>query len=167
MSESTTGQWVLDPASSHAEFSCKTFWGLSTVHGTFGAVAGSGTVGEDGTITGEIVIDAAGLSTKNKQRDAHLRSARFFNVEKYPSVTVAVTAATLTGADLACTGTISAAGGTVPLILTAHVDSADATAVELHGEVTLDRTTLGINGNVIGMISKIATSTVAAKFIRA
>jgi len=167
MSESTAGNWVIDPAGSHAEFSCKSMWGLVTVHGTFGAVTGGGIVAADGAISGEVVIDAAGLDSKNKQRDGHLRSAAFFNVTKYPSVTVAVTSATLGGADLACAGTISAGGGTAPLTFTAHIDSSDATAVELHGEVTVDRTLLGINGNPIGMIGKIATGTVTAKFIRA
>jgi polyisoprenoid-binding protein YceI len=167
MSESTTGQWVLDPASSHAEFSCKSVWGLVTVHGTFGPVSGSGIVSDDGTISGELVIDAAGLNTKNKQRDSHLRSAHFFNVEKYPSVLITVTSATLTGSDLAGTGTISAAGGSAPLTFTAHVDSSDATAAELHGAVTMDRSVLGIKGNTIGMISNIATGTVTAKFVRA
>jgi polyisoprenoid-binding protein YceI len=167
MSEATVGTWVIDPANSHAEFSCKSMWGLMTVHGKFGAVAGSGTVGEDGTISGEVVIDAAGLNSKNPQRDGHLRSAHFFNVEKYPSVTVTVTAAAPSGADLACQGTISAGGGTAPVTFTAHVDSSDAASVELHGEVTMDRTLLGINGNTIGMVGKIATGTVTAKFVRA
>jgi polyisoprenoid-binding protein YceI len=166
MSESNAGNWVIDPANSHAEFSCKSMWGLETVHGTFGAVTGGGIVSEDGAFSGELVIDVAALNSKNKQRDKHLRSAHFFNVEKYPSLTVIVTTATLSGADLACEGTISAAGGTVPLTFTAHLDSSDVTAAELHGEVTMDRTLLGIKGNPIGMISKIATGTVTAKFVR-
>jgi polyisoprenoid-binding protein YceI len=167
MSEATVGTWVIDRASSHAEFSCKSMWGLITVHGKFGAVTGSGTVGDDGVISGEVVIDAAGLNSKNSQRDGHLRSAHFFNVEKYPSVTVTVTAATLSGADLACQGSISAAGGTAPVTFTAHVDSSDAASVELHGDVTMDRTLLGINGNPMGMVGKIATGTLTAKFVRA
>jgi polyisoprenoid-binding protein YceI len=167
MSEASVGNWVIDPASSHAEFTCKSMWGLMTVHGTFGAVTGSGTVGTDGTITGAVAIDTAGLNSKNAQRDGHLRSAHFFNVEKYPSLTVTVASATLAGPDLACQGTISAAGGTAPVTFTAHVDSSDATAVELHGEVTMDRTLLGINGNTIGMVGKIATGTLTAKFVRA
>jgi polyisoprenoid-binding protein YceI len=166
MSESTAGNWVIDPARSHAEFSGKSMWGLETVRGTFGAVTGGGTVGDDGTISGELVIDAAALNSKNARRDKHLRSAHFFNVDKYPSVTITVTSATLSGSDLACAGTISAAGGSTPLTFTAHVDSSDAAAAELHGEVTMDRTLLGIKGNTIGMVSKIATGTVTAKFVR-
>jgi polyisoprenoid-binding protein YceI len=166
MSDSTTGDWALDPSASHADFSCKTFWGLMTVRGTFGGVTGNGTVAEDGTITGELSIDAASLNTKNKQRDKHLRSADFFNVDKHPSVVVTVTSAQRDGSELACQGTVEAAGSTQPATFTAHVDSADADAAVLRGEITLDRRQLGMSWNQLGMVGNAATGTLTARFAR-
>jgi polyisoprenoid-binding protein YceI len=42
------------------------------VRGRFERVEGEGTVSPDGTATGQIVIDATSLNTRNKQRDKHL-----------------------------------------------------------------------------------------------
>ena len=93
MSESTVGAWVVDPAGSTAAFESKTFWGLVTVRGTFGGVTGSGAVADDGTFSGELVIDTTKLDTKNKKRDVHLRSADFFDAEKHPTMVVRIASA--------------------------------------------------------------------------
>lgn len=168
VSESTAGEWVLDPAGSTVEFSGKTFWGLVPVRGKFEAVTGSGTVGEDGAVNGSLVIDASSLNTKNKQRDTHLRSADFFNVEKYPSVTVTVTSATLNGTALACTGTMAAAGKTVPVTFTAHVDSAGADAVVLSAALPMARSAFGMTWQMMipGMVSDAAQGKITARFVR-
>jgi polyisoprenoid-binding protein YceI len=167
MSESTSGAWVLDPAGSSVEFSSKSFWGLMPVRGRFGTVSGAGTVGEDGTVRGQIVIDAASLDTKNKQRDKHLRSADFFNVEKYPTITVIVNSAVLNGSDLAVTGTMEAAGKTVPMSFTAQVESADANAVVLRATLPMARSAFGMTWQQIpGMVKDAAQGTVTARFVR-
>lgn len=166
MSNSNAGEWVLDPAGSTAGFSSKTFWGLATVRGTFGTVSGSGSVGEEGEISGELVIDAASLNSKNKQRDNHLRSKDFFDVEKNPKITVTVTSATLDGSALACTGTLTAAGTTVPVTFTAQVVSADADAVVLTADLPMARSKFGMTWNRAGMVADAATGTVKARFIR-
>lgn len=167
MSESTAGAWVLDPAGSRATFANKTFWGLSTVHGTFGALRGNGTAAEDGTFSGELTIDAAALNTKNKQRDTHLRSGDFFNTEKYPSVVVTVSSARQSGSGFEGTGTIAAAGKTQPIAFTGHVDSVSPEAVVLTAEATVDHRELGMTWNRMGMIAGTAKGTITAKFVRA
>jgi polyisoprenoid-binding protein YceI len=167
MSEATAGEWVLDAAGSTVGFSGKAFWGLSPVRGTFEKVSGAGTVGEDGSVSGQLVIDAASLNTKNNKRDTHLRSADFFNVEKTPAITVAVTSATLNGSELACTGTLTAAGVTVPVTFTAHVDSADADAVVLTAALPMSRGKFGMRWQPIpGMVKDAAEGTVRARFVR-
>jgi polyisoprenoid-binding protein YceI len=170
MSESTAGAWVLDPASSSAEFSGKSFWGAMTIRGKFGPVSGSGTVGEDGTIGGQIVIDVTGLNTKNKQRDKHLRSADFFNVEVHPNITVTVNSAKLDGSTLACTGTMSAAGADdVPVTFTARVESAGADAVVLSAALPMSRSKFGMTWQqplMPGMVKDEAEGTVTARFVR-
>jgi len=167
MSESTAGAWVLDPAGSSVEFVGKAFWGMVPVRGTFGTVSGQGTVGEDGSVSGQLVIDAASLDTKNKKRDTHLRSADFFNVEKYPSVTVTVDSAVLDGSSLKCTGTMEAAGKSVPISFTATVESTGADAVALKAVLPMARSTFGMTWQQLpGMVKDAAAGTVTARFVR-
>lgn len=167
MSESTAGAWVLDPAGSSVEFSSKSFWGLMPVRGKFGTVSGAGTVGEDGAVSGQLVIDAASLDTKNRQRDKHLRSADFFNVEQYPAITVTVNSAVLDGSAVAITGTMEAAGKSVPVSFTAHVESADANAVVLRATLPMARSAFGMTWQQLpGMVKDAAQGTVTARFVR-
>ena len=99
------GSWVLDPAQSRAEFRVKHFWGVITVRGTLERMTGEATVSPDGTVTGRISFDASSLSTKNKQRDKHLRSADFFHADKHPQAVLTVTSARAAGPDeLECQG---------------------------------------------------------------
>ena len=85
------GSWVLDPVASRVEFHVKHFWGAITVHGSFDQIAGEGSVGADGSVTGRMSMEAGSLVTKNERRDKHLRSADFFDAEHYPDVVVTVT----------------------------------------------------------------------------
>jgi polyisoprenoid-binding protein YceI len=151
------GRWVLDPAGSRAEFGVKHFWGAVTVHGWFSQITGEGDVGPDGTVTGHLSIDAASLGTRDKKRDAHLRSADFFDVEHHPHVVVTVTRATPAGpAALACQGSLEAAGHIQPVAFTAHLDDASAEQVLLRAELMVDRTRFAMTWSPLGMTSGIA-----------
>lgn len=161
------GHWVLDPAGSSVQFHVKHFWGAITVHGSFGDFTGEGTVDADGTVTGRLDIDATSLSTKNKQRDPHLRSADFFDVEHHPRVVVTVTAARPAGtAALACRGTLEAAGQVEPIEFTAHVDEASADAVVMHAELVIDRTKFDMTWSPLRVAADLARGTVVARFVR-
>ena len=80
--------WKIDASHSSAQFSV-THLMISTVRGDFGSM--SGTVEFDGKSVGSIKVDAtidtASISTNNDKRDAHLKSADFFDVAKYPTLT--------------------------------------------------------------------------------
>jgi polyisoprenoid-binding protein YceI len=164
--DATVGAWVVDPADSRATFANKTFWGLVTVRGTFGAVSGSGTVAGDDTVAGELVIDAANLDTKNKQRDKHLRSADFFDTDKHPNVVVRVESATRDGDSFTGTGTVEAAGTSQPVTFSGHIDSADGEAVVLTASASVDRHAHGMTWNQLGMLTGLSTGTVTARFVR-
>src|SRR5260370_25060812 len=113
------GQWSLVHAESSAEFGNRHFWNTITVRGRFGQISGEGTVAPGGAVTGQLVIGAASLSTGNKQRDKHLRSADFFDVAEHPRVVLSVRRATLSGAGtLNAQGTFEAAGVPGPVALT-------------------------------------------------
>ena len=85
------GSWQIDPAHSGVEFAV-THLMISKVRGRFSDI--TGTVVSDGTPEGsriEVQVGAASIDTREASRDTHLRSADFFDVEKYPLITFAST----------------------------------------------------------------------------
>ena len=162
------GSWVLDPRASRVEFRVKHFWGAVTVRGWFERFEGEGAVGPDGKVAGQLAIDAASLNTKNKQRDRHLRSGDFFDVQNHPRVVLTVSRVELThGAQLAAEGELEAAGVREPLSFTAEVVDASADAVTLQAEVTVDRSRFGMTWSPLRIASMQATGSVTARFTRA
>jgi polyisoprenoid-binding protein YceI len=161
------GRWQLDPAESRADFFVKHFWGAVTVHGWFERVYGEGTVTPDGDVAGRLTIDAASVQTKNGQRDRHLRSGDFFDVERHPQVVVEVTEARPSpDGTVAVRGALEAAGQRRLIQLPVRVDVAPD-AVTLHGEVTVDRTQFGMTWSPLGMASKQARLSATLRFVRA
>jgi polyisoprenoid-binding protein YceI len=80
--------WKLDPAHSHAEFKVKHMM-ISNVKGSFSGL--SGTLTEHATdktlSTIEASIDVNSIVTGEAQRDAHLKSADFFDAAQFPTMT--------------------------------------------------------------------------------
>ena len=163
-----TGRWVLDPRASRVEFRVRHFWKAVTVRGWFERLEGEGAVGPDGKVAGQLVIDAASLNTKNNQRDRHLRSGDFFDVQNHPRVVVTVSRAELThGAQLAAEGELEAAGVREPLSFTAEVVDASPDAVTLQAELAVDRSLFGMTWRPLRIASVQATGSVTARFTRA
>jgi polyisoprenoid-binding protein YceI len=94
-----TSTWNIDPTHSHAEFKVKHLM-ISNVKGSFPKVSGVLTLHEtDLTHSSvEASIDVASIETRDAQRDGHLKSADFFDVEKYPTMTFKSTKVTATSA---------------------------------------------------------------------
>ena len=84
----TLTAWTIDAAHSQVGFAVKHLM-ISTVRGRFGAV--SGTVefpeGDYKAARADVTIDAASIDTREERRDTHLRSADFFDVENFPTLT--------------------------------------------------------------------------------
>jgi polyisoprenoid-binding protein YceI len=80
--------WELDPAHTLIEFSAKHMM-ITTVKGRFNLFNGRIDLEEDNPAASvvDVTIDAASLDTGQAQRDAHLRSADFLDVEHYPTIT--------------------------------------------------------------------------------
>jgi len=80
--------WQIDASHANVEFAVRHLM-ISTVKGRFSDVRGSITMaGADlKTAAADIIIDVKSIDTREPQRDAHLRSADFFDVEKYPTIT--------------------------------------------------------------------------------
>jgi polyisoprenoid-binding protein YceI len=127
-----TGTWALDPRRTTVQFQTKHMWVLN-VSGTLRATEGSGAVDGDGQVTGRLVVDAGSIDTKNKVRDAHLRGADFFAVEKHPVMVFDVT-----GARLGAHGH-STVGGVLSIRGVPHpVDFNVALRMECDGALTVD-----------------------------
>jgi polyisoprenoid-binding protein YceI len=80
--------WRIDPAHSHVEFAVRHLM-ISTVKGAFGDVRGTVWVDESDarTVLVDITIQVASIDTRQEQRDAHLRSADFFDAARFPTIT--------------------------------------------------------------------------------
>jgi polyisoprenoid-binding protein YceI len=79
----TAGTWAIDPVHSSINFSVRHLM-VSKVRGKFDNFSGAIVVAEDGTtsVNAEIAVDS--VNTGNDQRDAHIKSPDFFDVETYP-----------------------------------------------------------------------------------
>ena len=95
----TTTTWNLDPVHSVAEFKVKHMM-ISNVKGSFPKVSGVLTFDETDLSKSnvEASIDVSSIHTRDEQRDGHLKSPDFFDVEKYPTMTFKSTKVTATGA---------------------------------------------------------------------
>jgi len=82
-----TAVWNVDPTHAQAEFGVRHLM-ISTVKGHFGDIAGTVTVEDSDPTTAQIdvTIGVASIDTRVEQRDAHLRSADFFDVEQFPTI---------------------------------------------------------------------------------
>ena len=91
--------WNIDPAHSVAEFKVKHMM-ISNVKGHFPKVTGVLTQDESDPTKSSVVatIDVSSIQTRDEQRDGHLKSADFFDVEKYPTMTFKSTGVKVTGA---------------------------------------------------------------------
>ena len=80
-------RWNIDPSHSTAEFTVRHLM-ITNVRGRFGKL--SGTVDFDPEKPDQadvsVSIDATSIDTREEKRDAHLRSADFFDVEKFPTL---------------------------------------------------------------------------------
>jgi polyisoprenoid-binding protein YceI len=91
--------WNIDPTHSHAEFKVRHLM-ISNVRGSFPKVAGVLSLDEANLENSsvEATIEVASIETRDAQRDAHLKSADFFDVEKFPTMKFKSTKVAVTGA---------------------------------------------------------------------
>ncbi len=109
--------WKIDPTHSHVSFAIRVM-GVSTTKGRFHALRGQLHIDEQNPISSwvEAEVDAASIDTHNKLRDAHLRSAAFFDVKKYPRIVFqSSNVEHVSGQDYKVTGNLTLHGVTKPV----------------------------------------------------
>ncbi|AII07191.1 YceI family protein [Rhodococcus opacus] len=110
------GTWAIDTVHSTVGFSVRHLM-VSKVRGTFNDFTGAITVAEDGTAAVTAEIQVASIDTKNTDRDAHIKSADFFDAEQYPTATFTSTAVRAKGDDYVVEGEFTLHGVTRPVEL--------------------------------------------------
>jgi polyisoprenoid-binding protein YceI len=110
--------WTIDTSHSTAEFSVRHMM-VSKVKGRFGNVTGTvtGDLAKPETAIVEVTIDASSIDTDNENRDKHLKSADFFEVETYPTITFKSTKIEKAGDGLRMTGALTMHGVTREVVL--------------------------------------------------
>ena len=127
---------------------------VSKTKGRFTDFAGAITIGEDPLDSSvEVEIQTASVDTRDESRDAHLRSADFFDAEANPIIAYRSTAVTPAGqGSWTVDGDLTVAGVTrpVPLTLTFEggvVDPWGGARVGFAAHAEVDRTTFGLSWN--------------------
>jgi polyisoprenoid-binding protein YceI len=123
----TSTRWDFDLSHSSLNFHVRHLM-VSKVHGRFSIWSGVLELDEQDITRSsiDVTIDATSVDTKEDKRDAHLRSADFFDVEKFPTLTFKSTKVEKKGDDeVAMTGDLTIHGVTKSVTL----------AVELGGQV--------------------------------
>jgi polyisoprenoid-binding protein YceI len=143
----TAGTWAIDPLHSSISFSVRHLM-VSKVRGNFEKFSGAIVVAGTPSVTAEIAVDS--INTGNEQRDAHIKSADFFEVEKYPTSTFRSTAVRSNGESYALDGEFTLKGVTKPVTLNLEFNGVNPGMG--HGEVAgfeasvvLNRKDFGIN----------------------
>ena len=144
--------YEVDGAHSSATFSIRHIF--SQVKGRFTQVSGSITYDpeepEKSSVTARIV--AASINTDNEKRDTHLKSADFFEVEKYPDITFQSKGVKKEGEKLLVTGTLNMHGVEKEVTLDVEVlgvgpGPRGRTVAGFEATVTINRKDIGINWN--------------------
>ena len=149
-----TTTWNIDSTHSSIDFSVKHL-GVFTVRGSLGAISGTAETTDD-VLTGlSLSIDATGITTNHEQRDAHLKSADFLNVEQNPTFTFVGTSIVKTGdAEYSVTGDLTINGTTAPTTVEVEVvppvtDPWGNNRAGANGKGTLLRSAHGVTYNAV------------------
>ena len=154
----SVGVWNVDPGRSTIGFKAKSMWGLAPVKGHFAEFSGDGQITDTQTVFGRIDIKVASVDTKIRKRDDHLRSADFFEVAKFPDISVVITGAEAVDGDIVdLRAQLTVKATTTQLPLRTKVAVLDDGAVRLSTQATIDRKDFGVDGNMMGMIPDKAT----------
>jgi polyisoprenoid-binding protein YceI len=148
----TVGTWAIDPVHSEVGFTVRHMM-VSKVRGRFTSFSGEIVTGADpldSSVTAEIALDS--IVTGQEQRDAHIRSADFFDVENHPTMTYRSTGVRQHGDGYVVDGQLTLKGVTrdVPLTLELNGYGPDAyggTRAGFTATAEISRSDFGVNWN--------------------
>ncbi|WP_027286471.1 YceI family protein [Ruania albidiflava] len=148
-----TGTFAIDTSHSEIGFVVR-HSGIAKVRGRFTDFVGSFTVAENfADSSAQVTIQSGSVHTGNEQRDAHLRSADFWNAEENPEWTFTSTSVEGSGEEFVLHGDLTVNGVTRPVALEAEFNGAiGAEGEETLGftiETEISRKDFGLTFNVV------------------
>ena len=150
----TAGTWTIDPSHTSVTFAARHLM-VSKVRGRFSGVSGVITIADDASLSSvEATIDMATISTDDDQRDGHLRSGDFLDVENHPTMTFVSTAVRADGTDYVLVGDLTIKGVTKSVELELEFEGVEGdpwggTRVGFSAEGEINRKDFGMEWNVV------------------
>jgi polyisoprenoid-binding protein YceI len=149
-----SGIYAVDPSHSRIGFVARHAM-VTKVRGSFNEFEGSGYFDAEDPAASylQLTIQAASIDTRNADRDAHLRSNDFFDMETHPEITFVSTAVEQTDDDeYRVTGDLTIKGVTKPVTVDfeytgAAVDPFSNERIGFEGKTTVNRKDWGVNWN--------------------
>jgi polyisoprenoid-binding protein YceI len=148
------GTWAIDPVHSEVGFSVRHMM-VSKVRGKFGTFEGTITTAQDPLASSvTATIDLASISTGNDQRDGHLRSSDFFDVETHPKMTYRSTGIRVEDGAQLVDGELTIRGVTRPVTLALEVngigpDAYGGTRAGFTATGEINRKDFGVNWSAV------------------
>ncbi|WP_295624905.1 YceI family protein [uncultured Corynebacterium sp.] len=151
LSPNFAGTWNIDPSHSQLGFMVRHAM-VTKTRGEFTDYTGSFTIDpENQNNSANVEIKAASVTTGNEDRDGHVRSAEFFDVENHPEMTFVATDAKVTGEDTGVlTGDLTIKGVTKSIDLDVefegtNVDAYDLERIGLTAKGSINRKDFGVD----------------------
>ena len=149
-----TGIWTIDPTHSSLEFTVRHAM-VAKVRGRFTEFTGTLRLDEENPTqsSAEVSVQLASVDTGNAQRDEHLRTGDFFEVEKFPTMTFVSTGATARGEyEYTLTGDLTIHGVTKPVsfdvtLQGTALDPFGNERIGFEGSATISRKDWGLTWN--------------------
>ena len=150
---SVAGTWVIDNTHTNLGFQVRHAM-IAKVRGSFTEFEGSFTIdgANPANSTAELTIQTASITTRNDDRDNHLRSGDFFDAEANPVITFKSTGVEVKGDDILVSGDLTIKGVTKPVTVTyelagTSIDPWGNTRVGFEGEAKINRKDFGLTWN--------------------
>jgi polyisoprenoid-binding protein YceI len=147
------GTFAIDPAHTRVGFVARHLM-VTKVRGAFPEVEGTIVVAPDpAASSAQAVLKTATLTTGNADRDTHLRSGDFFDVERFPTIRFASTRVQRSGDGFEVTGDLTIKDVTKPVVLDVEVDGVatdpwGGERLAVTATVEVDREEWGLTWNV-------------------
>jgi polyisoprenoid-binding protein YceI len=144
------GTWDIDASHSTVGFSVRHMM-VSKVRGYFREFSGEiVTAGDPTQSSVSATIDLSSIDTRQEQRDAHIRSADFFDVDNHPQMTFRSTGVRTDGADWLVDGELTIKGNTRPVILALELngfgpDAYGGTRAGFSAKTEINRNEFGVD----------------------
>jgi polyisoprenoid-binding protein YceI len=144
-----TGTWAIDPSHSEVGFTARHL--MSKVRGLFEKFEGEIVTGDSSYAA--TTIDLTSINTRDENRDGHLRSKDFFDVENYGQMTFKSTSIEKGGNGLLVTGDLTIKGVTKPVTLDVEYFGQDTdpwggTRLGFEGTTEISRKEFGVDFNI-------------------